>query len=178
MAAVGPSTAASLESAGWPVHRLPEESSGEGLVEAFRKSGDARGAKVLFPASEIAREVIPTGLARLGASVDRVTAYRMMTLRVDPAFCRGALDRGEVHVVTFASPSAMNALRESLGEDLFHELCMVLPAAAMGPTTARALQDAGWVHVVAAEIPTLEGLADAAEGAVHSLRREKETSKT
>jgi uroporphyrinogen-III synthase len=166
IAAVGPSTALSLEKAGWPVHRIPEEGNGEGLVEAFRSMGDAEGAKVLFPASEVARDVIPEGLSGLGADVERVCAYRMVTLPVDPAACRDSVERGQVHVVTFASPSALNAFRAQIGEDLFDRLRKELPAATMGPTTAAALREAGWSKVAVAETPTLEALVVAAEKAV------------
>jgi len=165
MAAVGPSTAASLEAVGWPVHRIPEQGRGEGLVEAFRLAGDAGGTKVFFPASAIAREVIPEGLSRLGAQVDRITAYGMVTLSLDGAACRSAMEAGEVQVVTFASPSAMEGLRKGIGEDLFMELARDTPAAAMGPTTAAALKEEGWLRLAVAEQPTLEGLADAVDEA-------------
>lgn len=164
-AVVGPSTAASLVESGWPVHRIPEEGSGEGLVEAFRMAGDARDAKVFFPASAIARDVIPRGLAELGAQVHGVTAYRMVTLPLDEAACRNAVNGGEVQVVTFASPSAMEGLREGIGEDLFRELSRTTPAAVMGPTTGKALAGAGWLKLAVALAPTLEGLVDAAEQA-------------
>lgn len=165
VAAVGPSTAAALEDAGWPVHRVPSGGSGEALVEAFRRAGDAAGARIFFPASAIAREVIPDGLTALGAQVDRRTAYGMELLAVDAEACRRSVDEGEVQVVTFASPSAMEGLRTCLGPELFSRLARDLPAAAMGPTTAEALRQAGWKRVSVAKLPTMEGLADAAEAA-------------
>ncbi len=162
MAAVGPSTARVLEEAGWPVHRVPEEGSGEGLVGAFTEAGDITGARVFLPASAIARDVIPRGLRGLGAEVVQVTAYRMVTLPLDAGLCRRALERGEVQVVTFASPSAMSGLREGLGDALFRRLAETVPAAAMGNTTAGALREAGWGRIAVASEPTLEGLARAA----------------
>jgi uroporphyrinogen-III synthase len=165
MAAIGPSTAAALEEAGWPVHRIPEEKTGEGLVEAFRVAGDGKDTKVFFPASAIARDVIPAGLTKLGAEVDRMTAYRVVTLPLDGERCRASVDAGEVQVVTFASPSALQAFRAGVGEDLFRRLTREIPAAAMGPTSADALRNADWQRVAVAGTPTLEGLADAAEAA-------------
>ena len=162
MAVVGPSTAKALAEAGWPVDLIPEEASGEGLVEAFRMAGDAAGARVFFPASEIAREVIPEGLSALAAEVHQVTAYRLVNLRLDGEACRAAFERGDVQVVTFASPSAMEGLRAGLGEELFVELAAQVPAAAMGPTTADAVRAAGWERVWVAEEATLAGLAEAA----------------
>lgn len=166
VAAVGPSTSLSLKEAGWEVHRIPPEGNGKGLVEAFRLAGDAAGARVFFPASEIARDVIPDGLAGLGAEVDRITAYRMVRLELDVASCRASVEREEVHAVTFASPSAMEALRAQLGEESFHRIREEIPAATMGPTTAAALEKAGWKRVSIARYPTLEGLAAAVEEAV------------
>jgi uroporphyrinogen-III synthase len=162
VAVVGPSTGKLLEGAGWPVHRMAEDGSGEGVVEAFRQVNDAEGVRVFFPASAIARDVVPKGLMALGAQVDQVTAYRLVTLPLDSALCQRSLDRGEVQMVTFASPSAMEALREGLGEDLFARLATGVPAAAMGATTAGALRGAGWRTIEVAEEPTLEGLAAAA----------------
>ncbi|MGW8266859.1 MAG: uroporphyrinogen-III synthase, partial [Longimicrobiales bacterium] len=158
-AVVGPSTARALREAGWPVDRVPEVASGDGVVEAFRDAGDAGGARVLFPSSAIARVVIPEGLTALGAAVHVVTAYRMTTLPLDGKACAAAVDRGEVGVVTFASPSAMEGLRAGVGEALFERLASGTPAAAMGTTTATALRAAGWERVVVAEEATLEALA-------------------
>jgi uroporphyrinogen III methyltransferase/synthase len=165
IAAVGPSTAAALERAGWPVDRVPDVGSGEALVETFREAGDVSGSRVFFPASAIAREVIPIGLTQLGADVDQRTAYRMVTLALDSEACRSSLEAGAVQVVTFASPSAMKGLEEALGADLFQTLAQGTPAAVMGPTTAGALSNAGWRKVAVAEDPSWEGLVDAAREA-------------
>jgi uroporphyrinogen III methyltransferase/synthase len=171
MAAVGPSTSAALRDAGWPVDRIPPdgggmgEGAGKAVVETFRQAGDARGARVFFPASALARDVIPVGLSELGAEVDRVTAYRLITLPVDGEACGLALAAGEVQVVTFASPSAMWAFQAGIGEDLFNEMARSLPCAAMGPTTAKSLTDVGWANMAVASTPTFHGLADAAEKA-------------
>lgn len=161
-AAVGPTTADALTEAGWPVDRLPAEGNARGLVEAFRAAGDAAGTDILLPASAISREELPRGLRELGARVDLVTAYRMVTLPLDGVACERAVDEGEVQVITFASPSAMEGLRESLGQEVFRRLAEDIPAAAMGPTTGAALSEAGWGKVVLAAAPTVDGLAHAA----------------
>ena len=165
-AVVGPSTAKDLLDAGWPVDRVPDDPSAVGMVEAFREAGDAPGARVFFPASAIAREVVPKGLTALGAQVHQVTAYQMVMLPLDAGACGAAFDRGEVQVVTFASPSAMEGLKAGLGQELFLRLAEDTPAAAMGTTTAGALEDAGWQRIQVATEATLEGLAEAALQAV------------
>ena len=166
VAAVGPSTAGALAQGAWPVHRVPEEASGSGLVQSFRQAGDASGARVLFPASAIARDVVPRGLEELGAQVHQVTAYRTVYPPLDVEACREAVDGGEVAVVTFTSPSAMKGLMEGLGPALFTRLARWAPAAAIGSTTAQALAEAGWAEIHVAEESTLEGLAETALRAV------------
>ncbi len=158
-AAVGPSTALALKEAGWPVHRVGEEATGAGMVEAFRKAGDAPGARVFFPASARARRVFPEGMEALGARVEEVTAYRLMNLPLDREAIGGALRSGDVQAVTFASPSALEGLRAGVGEETFLCLARELPCAAMGTTTAGALGGVGWERIVVAQEPTLEGLA-------------------
>ena len=165
---VGPSTAAAVQEAGWPVHRIPDGATGAGIVEAFRAAGDAKGKRIFFPASAIAREEIPRGLSALGAEVHRVTAYRMVIPPLDAGACREAVDRGEVQVVTFASPSALQGLREGLGEELYGRISRELTGAAMGPTTFEALKRAGWGRIATAKAPTLEGLARVAVDAASS----------
>ena len=165
VAAVGPSTAEALSRAGWSVDRVPAEGSGRSLVDAFRAARDVSGARVFFPASEIARRVIPDGLTELGARVDQRTAYRMVTLPLDMAACRRAMEDGRLQVITFASPSAMDGLREGLGRDFYATLAREIPAAAMGPTTAEALREDGWTKVLVAGDPSWQGLVDAAQEA-------------
>jgi uroporphyrinogen-III synthase len=162
MAVVGPSTGEILREAGWPVDRTPLVASGERMVEAFRVAGDVEGARIFFPASAIARDVFPKGMRALGAEVDQVTAYRMLTLPLDAGACKESLDAGSVQAVTFASPSAMEGLKKGLGAELFQRLADHIPGVAMGATTAGALEGEGWKHIEVAKEPTLEGLAAAA----------------
>ena len=164
MAAVGPSTAACLEEKGWPCHRVPDggKGSGQALVSLFERHGDAVDARVLFPASALARRVIPDGLIALGAAVESVTAYRLVTLSVDPAEVDSALETGRVRVITFASPSALEGLRSGIGPELTRRLAEEVTAVAMGPTTAGAVRSAGWSRIVVARIPDFESVVDAA----------------
>lgn len=159
VAAVGPATRAALEAVGWPVHRVGEPPTAEGLVAAFREAGDARGARVLFPASALARPTLAEGLRALGAEVHQVTAYRTVHPPLDGERCLREVGDGHVRAVTFTSPSSVEGLRKALGEEGFRALARSLPAAALGPTTARALEEMGWARVAVARVPTPEALA-------------------
>ena len=69
--------------------------------------------------------------------------------------------RGEVDVVTFASPSAVDGLAAALGEPALAQLLAGAAAAVIGPTTARALVRRGRTADAVAEPATLDGLVEA-----------------
>ena len=54
---------------------VPEEYVAESVVAALRGE-DLHGQRFLLPRAEVARDVIPSELAKLGAKVDVVAAYR------------------------------------------------------------------------------------------------------
>ena len=160
VAVVGEATAAALADVGWVVDLVAEPGTGEALVVAMAEAGVGEGHRVLFPASAIALETVPEGLARLGAAVDRVTAYRTEAAPLDVAVCRAALESGAAAVLTFTSPSTVENLEAALGPDTFELAVRRARAVAIGPTTARAVRDAGFGDVAVAEPHSLEGLAD------------------
>ncbi len=161
VAAAGASTASRLTEAGWPVHVVPESYGGGPLVEALAASGEARGARILFPCSDRALPATADGLTRLGATVERVIAYR--TLPGSPAAAEVMADvaAGGVHVVTFASPSAVEGLCRTLTRDEAGGVLGRVPSAAIGDTTAAALRDAGYPPAAVAQPSTLAGLVEA-----------------
>lgn len=174
-AAVGPATAEALREAGWPVARRAASYSAAGLIEAFAAAGDARGARVLVPSSDLADDVLPLGLRGLGADVERVTAYRTVPTAPDRAAVGAAAATGAVCVVTFTSPSTVEGFLAVARDDepLGSAIRRRFVSAAIGPTTARALSDAAWAGVMAEEA-TLEALAAAAMAAARDETRSRE----
>lgn len=166
-AVAGPGTAEVLRAAGWPVGRIADEYSARGLVETFEATGDAGGARCVFPCSDLAGDELPDGLRRLGAAVERVVAYRTIPTPPDPAKVRETAESGSVRVVTFTSPSAVGGFLAGADETHAELVRRKLSAVAIGETTAAALAAAGWRAVVA-EQASLEALAVAALRAAHS----------
>ncbi|HSY05208.1 MAG TPA: uroporphyrinogen-III synthase [Steroidobacteraceae bacterium] len=160
VAAVGQATALTLRQRGWPVDLLPDEANAAALVAAFaaRWQAEDAGVRMLYPASSRALPTIAAGLRQLGASVTQVEAYRTDSARLDLAECRNWIARGEIAAVTFASPSAVTELADSLGEQDFQRLLAGAAAVAIGRTTARELRARGH-NAVIAEAATLHGLA-------------------
>lgn len=154
---IGPATAAALEARGLRVDLVPGTFISEGVVAAFADQ-DLRGAKVLLPRAEEARDVIPSGLAGLGAQVDVVSVYRTIASGRQKTDLEAFLKRSEVDVIAFTSPSTVNHFLEIMGPDF------VLPAkakiAVIGPVTAAAVQKTGLPIHILQEIYTIPGLVD------------------
>ena len=168
VAAIGASTAAALDQAGWPVHLTPEAFTADALVEAFGNH-DCSAVPVLFPASDIARSTINRGLVALGFKVHQVVAYRTVEVKLDRQICLDDVDRHRPNFVTFASPSAAVALHRALGVEDFQRVLIGAPAVAVGPVTAQALEELGCPPAEVAPIQTLSGLVDAVEKAADRM---------
>ena len=161
VAAAGPATADALGEGGWRVDRVAEEYSASGLVTAFEAAGDATDARFLFPCSDRADDELADGLSRLGGQVDRVVAYRTLLTSPDPEAVLSAASDGRVRVVTFTSPSTVEGFFAELRGTARAAVTGRLVSAAIGPTTAAALDRRRWAPVIAEEA-TLEALASAA----------------
>ena len=158
VAAVGPATAGALRRAGVEADLVPSEHSARGLVEAFPAAARAGSRRVLFPAADLAPEIVPDGLAQLGWDVRRVEAYRTVPRATpEPAL----LERVAVaDAVTFTAPSAVHAflaLRSAAGREVSppaHVVCI-------GATTAAAVRAAGLDGVHEARDASAQGIVDA-----------------
>ena len=153
VAVVGRATAAEVVARGWTVDRIPARATAEGLLAEFER--DLSGVRVLMPAAEAAREVLPVGLRERGAEVELVVAYRSLTPPAVSAL-REEIRAGRVHALTFASPSSASNLCEVAGED-----ALTLPAIAIGPVTAAAAERLGFRVVAVADEQSTEGLVAA-----------------
>jgi len=154
---IGPATAAKLEESGISVDLVPEEYISEGVVKAFRKI-DIRGEKILLPRAERARDVIPEELAKLGAKVDVVTAYRTVGSGKKKAELGKLLKEGKVDVITFTSPSTVENFMAIMGQD--YVTPKKVRVACIGPVTAEAAKRAGLPVDIVQERYTVEGLVE------------------
>ena len=73
--AIGPATRQLLKALHLKVDLMGREYVAEGLIEAFA-ANDLAGRNVLLPRAAVARDLVPVALARRGARVDVVEAYR------------------------------------------------------------------------------------------------------
>ncbi len=140
IAVVGAATAHAVEQHGWTPSLMPERFHAEALVDAMASRTDVEGARMLYPAAEGARDVLPNGLRALGAVVDVVPVYRSAVDLEGQTRLRALAIGNGLDLVTVAAPSAVDALLNALPA----EFARRLPVACIGPVTARAARLAGF----------------------------------
>jgi uroporphyrinogen-III synthase len=157
LASAGPATTRAARAA-FPGAAVVAEAKGPSGAEGLARSlsaFDLAGARLLFPVSDRSPALLAGTLRARGAHVDVVVAYRTTAPPGTADRVRDALREGG-DAITFASPSAVDALSE-IAEAL------ELPAIAIGETTADAARAAGFARVAVARTNTAEGLAQAVE---------------
>ena len=155
--AIGPATAAALSSRGIVADFVPTRPVSEVVVEELAQY-DWAGVPVLLPAADIGRDALSQGLARAGAMVERVPAYRTIPVTGAETKAREALAAG-VDVATFTSSSTVKNLLEMLdGNRAALETCHI---ACIGPTTAATARELGLKVDLVAGDHTVEGLVSA-----------------
>jgi len=141
LAAVGPATAKRLEREVRAPDFVPAEAKGAAL--AAELGPRVSGRKVLLPRAADGRKELPDGLVAAGALLTAPDAYRTVSAPAEALRRLGRwISAGEVDAVAFASPSAVKAVTGALGAD--RALLEKVVLAAIGPTTAAALRDAGF----------------------------------
>ena len=157
--AIGPATAEALLRLGVRADIVPAEFKAEALVEAIG-SERVRGSRVLLARAAEAREIIPEELARRGARVDAVPAYRTVKNSSDAAELRSMLRDGKIHAVTFTSSSTVKHFLELVGEEAA-ALLKGVTVASIGPITAETAAKRGIVSHIVPENYTIPALAEA-----------------
>jgi len=141
LAAVGPATAERLAREVREPDLVPAQATGAAMAAALAPR--VRGKRVLLPRPAEGRPELLEGLATAGAEVAAVEAYRTVPAPVEAIRPLAAwIEAGEVDAVAFASPSAVKAVVGGLGERA--ALLRRVPLAAIGPTTAQAVREAGF----------------------------------
>ena len=159
VAAVGNATAEAVRQKGWRVDCIAQNQTGESLARELHES--LSGRRVLLPRSDRADDRLPIALEKSGAKVREVVAY----LTLAPASLDQAIaDRlrcGDVDWIVFASPSAFHNLSHGMGAKELAALSARVHFLAIGPTTAKALRDAGAHVEMEATVPDAEGVSTA-----------------
>lgn len=163
--AIGPATARALESAGSPACLVAPDSKGEGvlraLVEWVGGEEGLSGKRLLIPRAEVARELLPDELRRLGALVDVIAVYRTVKPEVDGTEIVRMFREREVDAVVFTSSSTVSNLSAIVSPDDLSALLSNVVIACIGPITAATATDHGLKNIVQPDTYTSEALVGA-----------------
>jgi uroporphyrinogen-III synthase len=159
--AIGPATAAAIQSEGVSVSLVPEKYVAESVVEALRGK-ITQHSRVLLVRAKVARDVLPDELRKTGAHVEVIEAYetavpedaatRLKEVFADPTT--------QPHIVTFTSSSTVTNFLVLLGPDR-NSVLEGVKLASIGPVTTATLKQAGLTPDIEASEYTMQGLVAA-----------------
>ncbi|NYB52174.1 MAG: uroporphyrinogen-III synthase [Methanobacteriaceae archaeon] len=148
VAVIGPRTERVLNQYGLEAEIVPEDYTAEGLLKEFEEF-DLRGKNVGVPRTFKARDVLPEGLKKMGATVILAEAYKS-TKPKDTSEVEQLVDdiiQGKVDAITFTSPLTVTNFFEISG-DKKEKLIASLKGkktmvAAIGPITQKPIEELG-----------------------------------
>jgi uroporphyrinogen III methyltransferase/synthase len=153
--AIGPATQDALERFHLKVDCMAKEYVAEGLLEALAPY-DLTGSRILIARAAVARDLLPTELARRGAHVDVVEAYRTVT-PPDLTHRAAAVLARNPHWITFTSSSTAQNLISAVGAGALR----AVRCASIGPITSATLRQNGIQVALEASAFTVPGLVQA-----------------
>lgn len=167
LCAIGPKTASEIEALGLRLDFVPKEFRAEGIIEGL---GDVKGKRILLPRAEVAREILPEELTRMGATVDVVTAYRTLRPEGKTAEIKDLFRESKIDMVTFTSSSTVTNFLQMFEEGEGAELLKGVEVASIGPITAETAKKHGIETNIMPADYTIPALAEAIVDYYKTLR--------
>ncbi|GAB6183046.1 uroporphyrinogen-III C-methyltransferase [Thermodesulfovibrio hydrogeniphilus] len=166
--AIGPETSNTLKNYGIKADLVAEEFSAKGLFESFKSkfnnhesiSTTHQSLKILYPRSDIALKGFIEDAQKIGIAVDAPITYRTVKPTEHGKRLKRFLREGRITVATFTSPSSFNNLIEILQDDAT-ALLKEVAIAAIGKTTAKAIEKAGYKVSIIPEKSTIKDMVEA-----------------
>jgi uroporphyrinogen III methyltransferase/synthase len=157
--AVGPATREAIERFGFSVRATPGNYNAASLLAMLR---DQPLGSVILPRGTRGSGELADGLRARGIAVEPVPVYDSVVSAGD-ASVRDRLASGEIDVVTFASPSAVEGVAAALDPVTLAEIRSTTAIAVIGPTTLEAVRSSGADADIVAHESTVPALLDAIE---------------
>ncbi|NWW92876.1 HEM4 synthase, partial [Rhynochetos jubatus] len=163
---VGKATAALVEEIGL-TPQGEKSGNAEKLAEYICSREKPNSSALLFPCGALKREVLPTVLGEKGVPLESLTVYQTAQ-RADLQESLGSYfsKQGVPASVVFFSPSGVKFCLQHI-QQLSGAVTNHIKFAAIGPTTAEAMEAAGLPVSCTAESPTPQGLAAGIQKALH-----------
>jgi uroporphyrinogen III methyltransferase/synthase len=160
VAAIGTGTERALARRGVRADLVPTRFVAEALLDEFPEPR-AAGERVLLARAEVARDVLPEGLAARGFEVDVLPLYRTVTAAPDPADL-ARVQEGKVDAITFTSSSTVTNFCDLVGPLPDPQPTIV----SIGPITSATARERGLRVDVEADPHTIAGLTEAVIAAI------------
>jgi uroporphyrinogen III methyltransferase/synthase len=158
---IGPRTAQELERFGVRADVVPAEYQAEGVLVVLNRQ-DLKKSRILIPRAEVARELLPDELRTAGAHVDVVAVYRTIAPTQETESWRQELAGHRIDSVTFTSSSTVRHFVAMLGGvDAVKPLLQSVAIAAIGPITAKTVEEYGLTVSIIPRENTIPALVDA-----------------
>ncbi len=157
IAVIGPGTAAALARRGLRADLVPERFVAESLLDAFAPGT----GRVLLVRAEVARDVLPEGLAGKGYGVDVLAVYRTESVQPDSdtlARLRAGGESGGIDAITFTSSSTVDNFCDAVGTRWPGPQPSVV---SIGPVTSKTARARGLRVDVEADPHSIDGLVEA-----------------
>jgi uroporphyrinogen-III synthase len=154
--AIGPGTATALNSYGITPDFIPARSVSEEVLEELSTRA-WQNQRVLLPSSDIGRNILETGLNKLGAITNRIAVYKT-SRPVDTEDRAYRALRSDLDLITFTSSSTVTNFLDILGND--KQYLEDVPIACIGPITAATARQLGLKVELIADVHTVEGLVE------------------
>ena len=151
VAAIGSATAEKLSDFGIVADLVPAEFRAEGLISELQNK--VADKKILIARAEVARDILPNELEKLGANVTVAKVYK--TESAAENFSKIADEK--IDLVTFTSSSTVENFVATVGADYLQKV----KTAAIGSITAQTLKNFGVTADIVAEEFTIAGLVKA-----------------
>ena len=165
LATLGSKTAASLEQYGIKADFVPTVFTGRELGTQLIALTNLHDEKILLLRSQLATNDLVEVLEQAGAQVEDVPLYTAIPQTGDAADLTEKMQGGEIHWVTFASPSAVRNFFEKISVETVNG--SDAKVASIGPVTSAQLEKLGVRVDLMASEHTTDGLLDAIERAEH-----------
>lgn len=162
--AVGKETAKSLKGYGINPDIVPDEYSSEGLLNKFKEEilcfDQNDKIRILYPRSDIALKGFVEEMEKIGVKVDSPIAYRTVKPTEHGKRLIKFLKEGRITIATFTSPSSFNNLIDILKEEA-RQMLKEVTIVAIGKTTAKAIEEAGYKVSIMPEKSTIKDMVEA-----------------
>ncbi len=150
---VGPRTAEAWRVEGGRVFTVPDEYTGEMILDTLGE--DLSGKIYLILRPETVRTELGEALRDAGAVVDEIVLYKTQSIDTGRDELKQLLAHNSIDIITFTSPSSVQGLAHLLGS--LREV-REIPCICVGPTTAVVAEQEGMKKVFYPEEYTVDGM--------------------